>query len=107
MIKSEIKIRMNLDLLNELNKKVSITGLSREAYVRSLISGYIPRAIPSEDFNKVIKQLRSIGNNLNQITVIANSTGKINNKVYKDEVTKLRNAILEIREIVYGYDKIK
>lgn len=98
--KKEIKIRFTLEELSKLNKDVSLASLSREKYIRSLIKKYEPKAQPSENFYEVIAQLRAIGNNLNQIAMVANKTGCINHDAYKTEVANLRKEILEIRKIV-------
>ena len=65
----EIKVRLSLIELENLNKCVKKTGLSREEYIRTLISGYVPAPRISDDVKEIIKQLRMIGNNLNQIAV--------------------------------------
>ena len=57
--------------------------------------------MPSDDFQEVIRQLRKIGNNLNQLTVIAHKTGSIDVMKYKEDIKSLNNAIVEIREQVY------
>ena len=61
----------------------------------------IPQPLPSDDFQEVIRQLRKIGNNLNQITVIAHKTGSIDIMKFKQAVSNLNDAIIEIREQVY------
>lgn len=93
-------IRLSDEMLEQLNRCVSMTSLSREAYVRSLLNGYLPKAQPSDDFHEVIAQLRAIGNNLNQIAYVANRSGYIDSDEYKKEVRHLRKEILEIRQIV-------
>ena len=50
-----------------LDVRVQRSGLTRQAYLRHLIKGYVPRAAPPEAFEEVMRQLSSIGNNLNQI----------------------------------------
>ena len=60
----EIKVRLSLIELENLNKCVKKTGLSREEYIRTLISGYVPAPRISDDVKEIIKQLRMIGNNL-------------------------------------------
>ena len=66
-----------------------------------LIKNRIPQPLPSDDFQEVIKQLRKIGNNLNQLTVIAHKTGSIDIMKYKEDMKTLNNSIVEIREQVY------
>lgn len=38
----EIKVRLSFIELENLNECVKKTGLSREEYIRTLISGYVP-----------------------------------------------------------------
>ena len=58
-------------MLKEKSKK---TGLSEAEYLRCLIEGYNPKEKPDEEFYKIMRNLRAIGNNLNQIA--RNSTSK-------------------------------
>lgn len=98
---------MSDEMLEQLDTTVAMTSLSREAFVRSLILGYRPREQPSEEFFEAIAQLRSIGNNLNQIAMVANRSGFIDATSYQQEVMYLRKEILEIRKIVCEPVKIE
>lgn len=53
--------------------------------MQSLIEGDVPQPRLSEKFLKVIAQLRSIENNLNQTAMRANYTGDIDKEFYKEE----------------------
>ena len=96
-----VVIHLNDDELISLNQKVEQTLYNRESYIRCLILGRTPLPKPSEDFQEVIKQLRMIGNNLNQITIIAHKTGSVDILKFKQAMTSLNEAIIEIREQVY------
>lgn len=96
-----VVIHLNSDELTSLNQKVKQTSYNRESYIRCLILGKTPYPKPSEDFQEVIKQLRMIGNNLNQITVVAHKTGSIDILKFKQAMTSLNEAIIEIRKQVY------
>lgn len=96
-----VVIHLNSDELTSLNQKVKQTSYNRESYIRCLILGKTPSPKPSEDFQEVIKQLRMIGNNLNQITVVAHKTGSIDILKFKQAMTSLNEAIIEIRKQVY------
>lgn len=100
-------LRLSNKQMEKLNYDVSLTSLSREAYDRCLLAGYKPREQPSNEFFEVIAQLRVIGNNLNQIAMIANRSGYINNDAYTKEVINLRKEILEIRKMVCEPIKIE
>ena len=89
----EIKVRLSLIELENLNKCVKKTGLSREEYIRTLIRGYVPAPRISDDVKENIKQLRMIGNNLNQIAVIGYKTGTIDILKYKRNCSELEKNV--------------
>lgn len=45
----EIKVRLNTDEYIDLMNKVLVSGYSRERYIRSLISGVVPKEKPPID----------------------------------------------------------
>lgn len=106
-----ITVRLTEKELSALNTDVQRTGLSREAYVRSLINGFVPATRPSADYQKLLQYLRITCNNLNQIAMIANKDGNINAENYGNEVRNLKKIILEIKQEqskeidIYGCDK--
>ncbi|WP_270778507.1 plasmid mobilization protein [Holdemanella biformis] len=101
--KNEIKLRLTDKELEQLNEDVKKTGYSREAYIRSMLIKYrVPKPMPPESFNNTIYYLRKIGNNINQLAIIANKTGNIDTKKYKYEYEELNKIILELRKIVSG-----
>lgn len=58
---------MNEKEADALNRKVKKSGLSREAYVRHLIHGVIPRDMPPPDYYAMMKELYRVRKNLEQI----------------------------------------
>ena len=96
-----IVVHLNEDEYALINKRVAESRLTREDYLRTLISGYVPNAKPHDDFLETIKQLRYIGNNLNQLAMIANKNHLIDSDQLKEEIQLLNNQISEIREKVY------
>lgn len=97
---NRIEVRLNNEELNFLNSEVAKTGLSREEYLRSLMRKVIPAYRPSHELVEVVKQLRMIGNNLNQIAVIAYKTSSIDVTKYKYESKRLQEEIVKIMEII-------
>ena len=97
--KSKYQYKINYNEIDEfmklenLNKCVKKTGLSREEYIRTLISGYVPAPRISDDVKEIIKQLRMIGNNLNQIAVIGYKTGTIDILKYKRNCLELEKNV--------------
>lgn len=96
----EIKIRLSDEEFSRLNIEVSKTGLSREEYLRTLIKKIVPSNTPSAELIETIKQLRAIGNNINQLVMIAHKTGSIDVMRYKNDFEKLQNQILEIMHVI-------
>lgn len=88
-------------------KNVERTKYSQEAYIRSLIDGYIPREPPSAEYHAMIKELRAIGNRMNQIAARANATGFFLVEEYEQNARRLFNEILKIREAVVLPEKIR
>lgn len=95
----EIKVRLSDEEFKKLNQAVLESGLSREEYVRSLLKKIVPSNKPNVDFIETIKQLRMIGNNLNQIVVIAHKTKSIDTVRYKHEMLLLQNQIKHILDL--------
>lgn len=64
----EIKIRFTNDELSLLNSYVSKAGYtSREKYIRTVLLESVPKEQPSIEYQKLINEFNSIGNNLNQL----------------------------------------
>lgn len=75
-------------------------GLSREAYLRALINGYVPKELPPADYYAMTQELHAIGGNLNQIAAKANATGHIDKTVFQYEANRLRRAVQDIQVAV-------
>lgn len=104
---NQIIVRLDADENEQLKKKVKKTGLSQEAFIRSLIDGYAPKQLPPPDYHAMMKQLRAIGNRVNQIAVKANTTGFIHAKEYAAITDELREAMLRIQAAVTQPERIK
>lgn len=63
--------------MKHLNRQVKRSGLRREPYLRALITGTEIKEHPPEQWAEIVRQLSAIGNNINQIAHIANTTGHI------------------------------
>ena len=81
-------------------KSVEETGVTKEGYVRSLLTCNIPPPIVPDELHQIIKELRSIGNNLNQIARLANATKHIQSDEYKSNADKLFDEILNIKQTI-------
>ena len=96
-----IQVWMNDSELNKLNSKVKKSGLSRESYIRLLVDGITPKEMPQIEFYEILKNLRHINNNLNQIAIKANAYGFIDARAYRENYSKLQEQIGEIIRGIY------
>ena len=96
----EIKCRLNRKEIDALNKRVKKSGLSREAYLRQVMNGYLPTEAPPPDYFSMMKELRHIGLSLNQIAKKAHTINVIDVKRYDDNFALVKKAIVEITNAV-------
>ena len=92
--------RLNKQEQQHLKKLVKKSSLSQEAYIRHLINGVIPVDSPPADYYAMMKELHSIGNNLNQIARKAHQLNSIDVQRYDQAVKEFENAIMTITEAV-------
>ena len=93
----KITFRVNEDEFLRLKRNVKKSGYSQEAYIRTLLSGYTPKESPTLDYLALMKELRAIGNRMNQIAVKANAIGFIKANEYEKNVDALWLKLLEIQ----------
>ena len=99
--RNKIDLRLSDRELERLNRDVKKAGMSREAYLRQLIKKIQPKELPSADYTDILKNLRQIGNNMNQIAVKANAAGVIDAAEYWKTVRWLEREIGKIMEVIY------
>ena len=75
-----------------LESKVKQTSLSREGFIRNLISDVPIQEKPPADIHKLIWEVRRVGNNIDQILTIANARGLL-------DVPQLRKAMADLRDV--------
>jgi len=78
-------------LLNELSMKMKT---SKSQVLRFLLNSSVLVEAPSIDYRKWIRELRMIGNNINQVLVIARANGVFNSS----ELKKHLNELIEIED---------
>ena len=96
----EIKVRLTEDEAGRLNERVRKSGLSREAYIRQLCNGYLPRDAPPPDYYAMMRELNAIGRNLNQIAQKAHVLHVMDVQRYDAQVRQLEGAIRQITAAV-------
>ena len=72
----------------DLQKKAKKACLSEAGLIRLLLRGYEPREKPDERFYDVMRELSSIGNNINQLAVKANALGFVDAPQLKKEAER-------------------
>ena len=78
--------------------RVFLCGQCLSTYMRRVALGSIPRARPRRIEQKTVHQLSKIGNNLNQLTRVANSTGRLD---HSQRLQKVLNELTKaIRRLV-------
>lgn len=95
-----ILFRLNRKEAEALDKKVKKSGLSREAYLRHLISGVVPRDAPPPDYYSMMRELRRIGNNLNQIAQKAHTLNVVDVQRYDRDMRMFEDTVKKITEAV-------
>lgn len=95
-----ILFRLNRKEAEALDKKVKKSGLSREAYLRHLISGVVPRDAPPPDYYSMMRELHRIGNNLNQITQKAHTLNVVDVQRYDRDMRMFEDTVKKITEAV-------
>ena len=95
-----VEVAMNDKEYQKFLEYVHECGISKQTYILCLINQRIPQARPHKDFYDMVKQLRMIGNNLNQLCIVANKTGSIDYQKLKHALDSLNKSIVEIRKDV-------
>ena len=80
---------LNDEEKKRLENNASKVGLSQSSYIRNLINGYKPKEQPTEEIFEMLKQLRGIAINLNQIARKANALDFIDVPYYQKTNKKL------------------
>lgn len=101
MRKRDVVIRFHLDKSEAefLDKDVKKAGLSREAYLRGLIKKHPMKAREPEEYFKILKNLRQINNNMNQIALKANALGLIDEPEYRKNIRMLQTTVGLIKKL--------
>ena len=88
----EMKIRFTRGELDDLTKKSRKAGLSREGYCRRILNGAEVKEAPPVEVPVLIREVRRVGYNIDQILKRANSIGLL-------DVPQLRKALEDNRAV--------
>ena len=87
-----MKIRFTRDELESLTKKARKAGHSREGYCRRILNGAVVKEAPPVEVPLLIREVRRVGNNIDQILKKANTIGLL-------DVPLLRKALEDNRAV--------
>lgn len=88
-----VLIRFTEKELEQLDRNVKKTGLTRESYIRTVLDEKTPKELPPMDFYDIMKELRQINNNMNQLAFRANAYGEFDRAEYRLNADELQKAI--------------
>ena len=91
------QIRLNEEEANMLYQKSIKTKMNESQFLRNLIVTSVIKEKPDDRFYEVMKQMRYISNNLNQIATKANALGFIDAPYYKREAEKWNKFMLDVK----------
>lgn len=100
-------VRFSRDEAQDLQKKAKKACLSEAGLIRLLLRGYEPREKPDERFYDVMRELSSIGNNINQLAVKANTLGFVDAPQLKKEAERWHKFQADIERTYLRPDKAK
>ena len=92
-----VQVWLSEDEVAVLTERAKECGYSREAYIRSMMNGRIPRPMPPPDYHAMMGELHSIGNNLNQIAQKAHILNVVDAGRYDAALRMLGEALLKIQ----------
>ena len=89
---TEMHLRLTPEEKETLTEKAKLARLSREEFCRRILNGAIVKEAPSVDVRQLLRQMRHIGGDLNQLLARANTVGFIDTIQLKKELAELRKA---------------
>lgn len=100
-------VRFSRDEAQDLQKKAKKACLSEAGLIRLLLRGYEPREKLDERFYDVMREISSIGNNINQLAVKANALGFVDAPQLKKEAERWHKFQADIERTYLRPDKSK
>ncbi len=95
-----IRFRLNEKEVDQLNRDVKKSELSREGYLRQLMTTLAPDNAPPPDYSGMAKKLYEVGTNLNQVAQKAHILNVIAVQHYDDTVASMKRVMAEITSAV-------
>lgn len=87
-----VKVHLNEAEREHLKEQVEISGFTTEQFLRRLIAGKELKPRPPENMTELLRQLSAIGNNINQLTRVANTCKSVRQETL-EQVLEMQAAI--------------
>lgn len=99
--KNDVTVYLSEGEYQQVKEAAKEAGMSVSAYMRALVNrSYLRPGMPVQIY-QAMENMRKIGNNLNQIAAVANSTHDVNADLYTREARKLEEKITEWEQRVF------
>ena len=92
------QVRLTSEEANIFTQKAKKANMSEAQFMRNLINTSVIKEKPDDRFYEVMKEMRKIGNNLNQIARRTNTYGYVDNSFYKQEADKWNEFMKKVKE---------
>ena len=92
------QVRLTSEEANIFTQKAKKANMSEAQFMRNLINTSVIKEKPDNRFYEVMKEMRKIGNNLNQIARRTNTYGYVDNSFYKQEADKWNEFMKKVKE---------
>ena len=79
-----------------LCKYADRAGLPKTTYIRHMINGVQPKEAPPTDYFEFMRKIYGLGNNLNQLAVMAHTLGWVQNEQLQEALQDYKNLIRQI-----------
>lgn len=97
-IEKTILLRLTAEEYTHLQATAEIAGLKIEPTIRKLIMGETLRPRPPDNYADILRQLSSIGNNINQLAYWANVTKDVSSNEIQEAVSLAKQAFTLVKE---------
>ena len=102
-----VQLWLNRKEADTLARSAKKCGLTQPAYLRHLITGFVPKELPPPNYHAMMRQLYGLTNNLNQIAQKAHVLSVIDVQAYDRNAEMAIQAILDITKAVVEPRKMK
>lgn len=74
----------------KLIEKARSSGLSKADFIRKLVDGCVIKEAPPAEYYRLIREMRAVGNSMNQVVKLANTRGLLDVPSFKKSLADLR-----------------